>query len=161
MESGGRFHGQGFTRKKMIRVEKTVMVLHPASILWDLVADIRAYPEYLPWCSAADIISVSEDKTIATLHVNFHGLKQSFTTSNTGHSPKFIQMDLVEGPFSHLKGHFSFIPLSEDACKIEFFLEWDFSNVLLEKLVGPVFKIIASSMVNAFVKRADQLESMK
>ena len=88
----------------MIRVEKTVMVLHSASMLWNLVADVRAYPEYLPWCAASDIISVSEEQTIATLHVNFHGLKQSFTTSNTGLSPEFIQMDLVKGPFSHLKG---------------------------------------------------------
>ena len=142
----------------MIRVEKTVMVLHSASMLWNLVADVRAYPEYLPWCAASDIISVSEEQTIATLHVNFHGLKQSFTTSNTGLSPEFIQMDLVKGPFSHLKGYFSFTALSADACKIDFFLEWDFSNLFLEKMVGPVFKIIASSMVNAFVKRADQLE---
>lgn len=142
----------------MIRVEKSVIVLHSAEMLWDLVADIRSYPEYLPWCSGADIVSVSEKETINTLHVNFHGLKQSFTTSNTGEAPKFIQMDLVEGPFSHLKGHFSFIPLSADACTIEFFLEWDFSNFLVEKLVGPVFHVIASSMVNAFVKRADQLE---
>jgi ribosome-associated toxin RatA of RatAB toxin-antitoxin module len=92
--------------------------------------------------------------TVATLHINYHGLRQQFTTSNTAVPGEWVLMQLVEGPFKHLRGEFRFSALDEQACKIVFSLEWTFNSRLLEKVVGPVFHHIANTMVEAFVTRA-------
>jgi ribosome-associated toxin RatA of RatAB toxin-antitoxin module len=68
-----------------------------------------------------------------------------------------MQMKLVEGPFSQLDGQWHFKPLREDACKVEFELHYEFSSKVLEKLIGPVFTIIANSFVESFCKRAEEV----
>ncbi|KXW56614.1 type II toxin-antitoxin system RatA family toxin [Ferrovum sp. PN-J185] len=143
----------------MTRVEKSVLVMYPALSMWQLVEDIPRYSEFLPWCSEAVIHEREAEHTKATIFINFHGLKQQFTTSNTSVAGERVLMELVEGPFQHLRGEFVFKALREDACKIEFVLEWTFSSKLLEKVVGPVFQHIANTMVDAFVSRADDLHS--
>ncbi|HQU07221.1 MAG: ubiquinone-binding protein [Ferrovum sp. 21-44-67] len=141
----------------MTRVEKSVLVLYPAVSMWQLVEDIPRYAEFLPWCSHAQIHEREGRHTKATIFINFHGLKQQFTTQNTSIKGESVLMELVEGPFKHLRGEFVFKTLREDACKIEFILEWTFSSALLERVVGPVFQHIANTMVDAFVARADEL----
>lgn len=138
----------------MTRVEKSVLVLHSARDMWALVQDIPAYPQFLPWCSGAEVHENDGQQAVATLHINFHGLKQQFTTRNTSVPGEFLIMALERGPFRHLRGEFRFTALQEQACKIAFSLEWSFSSKLLEKVVGPVFNGIANSMVDAFVVRA-------
>ncbi len=139
----------------MTRVEKSVLVLHSAREMWELVQDIPAYPQFLPWCSHAEIHETEGEETVATIHINFHGLKQQFTTRNTSVPGESLVMALVSGPFRHLHGEFRFTALQAQGCKISFSLEWTFSSYLLEKVVGPVFSSIANSMVDAFVARAE------
>jgi ribosome-associated toxin RatA of RatAB toxin-antitoxin module len=139
----------------MTRVEKSVLVMHSAHEMWELVEDIPAYPQFLPWCSGAEVHQRENGRTVATLHINFHGLRQQFTTRNTSIPDHSLRMELVEGPFQHLQGEFHFVALQENACKVSFSLEWTFSSRLLEKVVGPVFHRIANSMVDAFVARAE------
>ncbi|NDU86512.1 MAG: type II toxin-antitoxin system RatA family toxin [Ferrovum sp.] len=141
----------------MTRVEKTVLVTYSAEKMYGLVADIPSYPRFLPWCSAAEIHEAQGDEVVATLHINFHGLRQQFTTRNVGVPHESVVMVLERGPFQDLRGEFHFGPLGSDACRIRFSLEWCFSNRLLEKVVGPIFHTIANTMVDAFVKRADDL----
>lgn len=141
----------------MTRVEKTVLVMYSAERMYDLVMDVPRYPEFLPWCSAADILEHQGQAMRATLHINFHGIRQHFTTRNQGTPHEAVVMELEQGPFQHLRGEFHFKFLAPDACRIQFSLEWRFSNFLLEKMVGPVFHTIANTMVDAFVKRADLL----
>jgi ribosome-associated toxin RatA of RatAB toxin-antitoxin module len=141
----------------MNRVEKSVLVPFSASRMWHLVQDVASYPQFLPWCAGADVLRTEGSETDARLHVNYHGLKQNFTTRNQGECPQGVTMSLLEGPFRHLEGQFSFKELSDSACKITFTLEWSFSNSLLEKMVGPVFRHIADTMVDAFVTRAETL----
>ncbi len=138
----------------MTRVEKSVLVLHSARDMWELVHDVPAYPQFLPWCSGAEVHASDGGETVATLHINFHGIRQQFTTRNTSVPGEFVVMELERGPFRHLRGEFRFTPLQAQACKISFSLEWTFSSKLLEKVVGPVFNGIANSMVDAFVARA-------
>ena len=138
----------------MTRVEKSVLVMHSARDMWELVHDVPAYPQFLPWCSGADVHESDGALTVATLHINFHGLKQQFTTRNSSVPGESLVMDLERGPFRHLRGEFRFTPLQAGACKIAFSLEWTFASKLLEKVVGPVFNGIANSMVDAFVARA-------
>ncbi len=141
----------------MTRVEKSVLVLHSARQMWELVEDIPSYPEFLPWCSGAEVHESTGGQTVATLHINFHGLRQQFTTRNTSVAGESLVMDLVKGPFQHLRGEFRFTALQPGACKIAFSLEWRFSSRILEKVVGPVFNTIANSMVEAFVTRAQSV----
>jgi ribosome-associated toxin RatA of RatAB toxin-antitoxin module len=138
-------------------VEKSVLVGHSAQQMFALVDAVEAYPQFLPWCSGTDVIHRDEERTRATLHVNYHGAKQSFTTENAKEAPQHMTVRLVQGPFRVLDGEWRFSALAEDACKVEFRLHYEFSSRVLEMLVGPVFSYIANTMVDAFVKRADDL----
>jgi ribosome-associated toxin RatA of RatAB toxin-antitoxin module len=141
----------------MASVEKTVLVAHSAEQMFNLVDCVENYPAFLPWCGGASVVKVDEDRVHATVHINYHHIKQSFTTENRRTPPHQIDMTLQDGPFRHLDGRWRFIPLSESACKIEFRLNYEFSNRLLEKLVGPVFHFIANSFVDAFIHRAEKV----
>jgi ribosome-associated toxin RatA of RatAB toxin-antitoxin module len=123
--------------------------------MFALVDAVEAYPQFLPWCSGTDVLHRDETRTRATLHVNYHGAKQSFTTENAKEPPAKMIVRLVEGPFRVLDGEWRFNALEERACKIQFRLHYEFSSRLLETLVGPVFSYIANTMVDAFVKRAE------
>ncbi len=143
----------------MASIDKSVLVRHSASNMFALVADVEAYPQFLPWCSGSRIVAREGRQVTAEVDIAFHGLTQSFTTVNDQQAPERIDLRLVKGPFSALDGSWRFTALAEDACKVELVLNYDFSNFLLEKLVGPVFHQIASTMVDSFVKRADDMAS--
>ena len=141
----------------MAQVEKTVLVAHSAQRMFDLVDMVERYPEFLPWCGGIDLIQRDEAVTVATLHIDYHRIKQNFTTENHKTYPSMMEIKLKDGPFRHLEGVWRFIPLSDDACKIEFRLNYEFSNAFLEKLIAPVFSHIANTFVDAFVERAEQV----
>ena len=141
----------------MAVVEKSVLVGYSAQQMFALVDAVEAYPQFLPWCSRADLIHRDETRTRATLHINYHGAKQSFTTENAKEAPHKMTVRLVEGPFDVLDGEWRFNALAEHACRIDFRLHYEFSSRILEMLVGPVFSYIANTMVDAFVKRAENL----
>ena len=123
--------------------------------MFDLVARIEDYPKFLPWCGGVEIRERNGNTVVASVGINYHGVKQSFTTSNENTPPDQIKMKLVDGPFKCLDGVWTFKALRDDACKIELDLHYEFSSGLLAKLVGPVFGIIANSMVDSFCKRAE------
>jgi ribosome-associated toxin RatA of RatAB toxin-antitoxin module len=141
----------------MAEIEKTAIVEFSAEQMFRLVDTVEKYPEFLPWCGGASVDPQDEKITHATIKINYHHVKHSFTTENTRQPPDLIEMTLLDGPFEHLDGHWRFIPLSENACKIEFRLHYTFSHKLLEKFVGPVFYIIANSFVEAFIERAEAI----
>jgi ribosome-associated toxin RatA of RatAB toxin-antitoxin module len=139
----------------MASIEKSVLVRHSAASMFALVADIESYPRFLPWCGGARVLSRDGSAVTAEIDIAFHGITQSFTTVNDQHPDDRIDLRLVRGPFSKLDGTWHFLALAEDACKVVLNLDYDFSNFLLQKLVGPVFQQIATTMVDSFVKRAD------
>jgi len=138
----------------MAIVEKSVLIGHSAARMYALVADVDAYPQFLPWCSGTEVRQLDAQRAAATLHVNYHGLRLHFTTENQMDTGALIDMKLVNGPFKHLDGFWRFEPLAKDACKIEFRLSYELSGKLVEKLAGPVFNHIANTLVEVFVKRA-------
>ena len=97
----------------------------------------------------------------ASVEIAFKGVKQAFTTHNTHQRPGLIKMTLKDGPFQSLDGQWEFLPLREDACKVLFRLEYEFSSRVLEQLIGPVFHNIANTFVDSFVKRADAIYTVK
>ena len=140
----------------MIAVDRSALVAHSAQKMYALVADVESYPQFLPWCDRA-VVSVNEpSRTVATLHINFRGLKKEFTTENLNQPGVRIDMRLVSGPFRSLEGSWLFIPLWEKACKVEFKLRYQFASALVEKAAGSAFQDITDTFVDAFVRRADE-----
>ena len=139
----------------MAQVHKTVLINHTAAQMFALVDDVRLYPEFLPWCGGVDLISQDENSTVATLHIAYHGLHQKFTTENHKTYPNLMDIQLKNGPFKHLEGVWKFVALNDEACKIEFMLNYEFANGFLEKIIAPVFSHIANTFVDGFVARAD------
>ncbi len=141
----------------MAEIEKTVLVGYSASQMFALVDGVEEYPKFLPWCDGTTVKPQEGTTTHATVNINYHHVKHGFTTENKRKPPELIEMTLLDGPFEHLDGHWRFIPLTDDACKIEFHLHYNFSHKILEKLVGPVFHMIANSFVESFIERADEI----
>lgn len=141
----------------MAVVQKNVLVPYSAEQMFALVERVEDYPQFLPWCGGVHVADRQENRLKASLAINYHGIKQSFTTENVNIRPSSMEMQLVDGPFRHLHGSWKFIPLREDACKIEFNLKYEFSSKLLEHLIGPVFSKISNSFVDAFCARADAI----
>jgi ribosome-associated toxin RatA of RatAB toxin-antitoxin module len=139
----------------MAVVHKSVLLGYSAEQMFALVDNIEDYPQFLPWCGGTQVKQREGDKVIAVLTINYHGVKQTFSTENTNTPPTSINMALIEGPFKHLNGTWSFKPLRSDACKIDFELHYEFSSKVLEQLIGPVFTMIANSFVDSFCKRAE------
>ena len=139
----------------MAVVHKSVLLAYSAEQMFALVDRVEDYPVFLPWCGGVEVRERAPDRLVAAIQINYHGIRQSFTTQNTHTPPTTMQMTLVEGPFSHLDGQWHFKALREDACKIEFDLQYEFSSKMLEKLIGPVFSKIADSFVESFCKRAE------
>ena len=141
----------------MPEVNRSVLVSHTPEQMFALVDAVERYPEFLPWCGGASVSFRDETRTRATVNISYRGVKRSFTTENTKRAPAEMVMRLVEGPFRDLDGEWRFTALGERGCKVEFRLRYEFSSRLLAKLLGPIFDYIANSLVEAFVKRGDQL----
>jgi ribosome-associated toxin RatA of RatAB toxin-antitoxin module len=144
----------------MKTIHKSVLLWHSAHEMFALVTDIPSYPEFLPWCDRGEVLEQDGHTMVARVGMAISGLRHSFTTRNVHEADRKLMMELVDGPFSHLDGCWTFTPLGDGtqrACKIEFTLSYGFSSKTLAALVGPVFEKIAASLVDAFVKRADQV----
>ena len=141
----------------MAVVHKTVFVGYSAAQMFALVDKVEDYPHFLPWCGGVNVGERTEASLIATLSINYHGIKQQFTTKNDNQPPHTMQMSLIDGPFKQLTGRWKFVELRADACKIEFDLNYEFSSKFLEHLIGPVFGKIANSFVDSFCARAEKV----
>ncbi|TFW18761.1 type II toxin-antitoxin system RatA family toxin [Massilia arenosa] len=139
----------------MAVVHKSVLLAYSAEQMFDLVAKVEDYPKFLPWCGGVKILERTADTLVACLAIHYRGINQSFTTSNHNMRPTQMKMTLVDGPFKVLNGTWTFKALRADACKVELDLHYEFSSRVLESLIGPVFGVIANSMVDSFCKRAE------
>ncbi|MBR9827156.1 MAG: type II toxin-antitoxin system RatA family toxin [Oceanospirillales bacterium] len=141
----------------MTQVNRSALVMHTAEQMFDLVNDVRSYPHFLPWCASTEVVSESDEALVATLHLSKGGLKYSFTTRNELSRPAKMDIALVEGPFSSLHGHWVFTPLSDEASKVELTLSFEFKGKLTGLAMSKVFSSVATTLVDAFVSRAEQV----
>ena len=144
----------------MKHVRKTVLLWYSPREMYSLVTGIEAYPEFLPWCSKAEVLEENAGGVTARLGLAYMGVHHSFTTRNEHVDAQRVNVSLVDGPFSELQGTWNFLPLGrpdapEQACKIEFDLRYAFANAALETMVSPVFDRVANTLVESFVKRAE------
>ena len=138
----------------MPQISRSALVPFSAEQMYKLVNDVVSYPSFLPGCVGSRIISQNSDEMTASVEVSKAGISKTFITKNALEDNKRIQMQLVEGPFRTLSGGWQFIPLSADACKIKFHLDFEFTNKLIELTFGKIFKELANNMVQAFTSRA-------
>jgi len=141
----------------MAVVEKSALVPYSAKALYEIVADVEAYPEFLPWCQSARLLSRTETELCGQITVSKAGVTRTFATCNRLHPYHRMEIRLKEGPFRKLEGAWEFTELRENACKVALRLEFEFSSGLMDKAFGVVFGQIANSLVDAFCKRAAEL----
>ncbi|WP_218354922.1 type II toxin-antitoxin system RatA family toxin [Alteromonas lipotrueiana] len=141
----------------MPTIQRSALVNHSAQAMYNLVNDVESYPEFLPGCKDSKIVDQGPDSMQASLLVAKAGVKQWFTTKNRLHPARHIDMQLIDGPFKQLSGGWTFSPLSDEACKIELNLQFEFSSKLTELAFGKIFNALATSMVKAFIERAKQV----
>jgi ribosome-associated toxin RatA of RatAB toxin-antitoxin module len=131
-------------------------VPYSATAMYEIVADVERYPEFLPWCSAAEVNPHGEREVDATLEISRGPLRKRFTTRNRLVPGRSIELSLIDGPFRHLHGAWRFEPI-DDGCNVALDLEFEVSGTLLRRTLGPIFGQIADRMVDAFCRRADIL----
>ncbi len=137
------------------RVERSAVVPHSAAAMYRLVTDVEAYPDFLPWCVSARVHYRSSAQMEATLQVAKGPLRTRFTTRNTLHEARRVEMHLVEGPFSYLVGVWTFDDLGQDRCRVSLHMAFEFSRPLVKAAAAPIFEDIAATMVQSFRRRAD------
>ena len=138
----------------MDSIDRSALLPYTPHEMFVLVTDAAAYPQFLPWCCGAEVLSYENNEMVARLDFSVGGVSKSFSTRNRHRPDAEVEIELVDGPFSHLQGRWLFQPLGEQGCKISLFLEYDFSSKMVGMVVGPVFSQIANSLVDAFQKRA-------
>ena|SRR3990167_5207030 len=143
----------------MNKLSKSALVPYTARQMFELVNGIEDYPRFLPWCHTSKIISRTEQEVVATLEVNWKGIHKNFTTSNRLFPHERMEISLVNGPLQHLEGIWNFHPLDAHACKVLLDLEFAFAGSFIDRFFEPVFQHIASTLVDAFCKRAAELYS--
>lgn len=147
----------------MKHVKKSVLLWYSPAEMYALVTTVEDYPQFLPWCERAEVLEQHSGGMTARLHMALKGLHHAFTTRNVHVADQSVVVDLVDGPFSQLDGHWKFLALPKPtadeskACRIEFELRYAFSNVAFEAVLSPVFDKVANTLVDSFVKRAEQV----
>ena len=145
----------------MPEVNRSVLVEYSPEQMFALVDRVEDYPGFLPWCGGITLLHRDADVTRAAILINYHGIRQSFTTENAKQAPGEMRIRLIEGPFRRLEGGWRFTGLAGHGCKVELRLDYDYSSKILEKLIGPVFSHIADTLIDAFVRRAEQVHGSK
>jgi coenzyme Q-binding protein COQ10 len=144
-----------------VHTEQKILPFKPDEI-FELVGDVAKYPEFLPWCTGARVRDKQKTSTgetmIADLMIGFKMVREKFTSRVTLDRPDLrIDVEYIQGPFKHLKNHWNFSATASGQCRIDFHLEFEFSSVLLQKLIGVLFHEAVRRMVAAFEARAHQL----
>lgn len=125
--------------------------------MFDLVADVRRYQEFLPWVAATRIRSDSETLMVADLVVGFRSLKETFTSRVAKQRPHEIVVDYVEGPLKHLHNRWQFAPDGNGGTHVDFCVDFAFKSRIFETIAGQMFDRALRRMIGAFEARADEL----
>lgn len=156
-------------------IERQALVPYSPQAMFDLVANVERYPQFLPWCASSRVLVQRDDGIDASLQVRFKGIQQQFSTRNYHQAPSHISMQLLDGPFERLEGAWHFDALGTAAgsglddryaksdsevvlegTKVKLRLDYQMKSGLLAKLFSPAFDMIAAQMMDAFLTRADQ-----
>ncbi len=132
--------------------EKRIVSFTPEQ-LFDLVADVGKYPQFLPWCTGARVRSKTDTELLADLTIGFGPFRETFTSRVTLDRPQMVHVRYENGPFRYLNNHWKFLPHPK-GCEVDFFVDFEFRSRILQMAIGVVFNEAVRLMVNAFLKRA-------
>lgn len=127
---------------------------YPPDDLYALVSDIEKYPEFLPWCVGLRVRKREPKIITADMIIGFKVFREKFTTRVSLDPKVRIDVEYLNGPFKYLNNHWIFRPVGDQACEIDFYVDFEFKSVLLQKAIGVVFNEAVQKMINAFEARA-------
>lgn len=125
--------------------------------MFEMVADVARYPEFLPWCQGARVTSRTEKELMADLIIGFKVFRERFTSRVHLERPGHIHVNYVRGPLKYLHNDWRFSPKPDGGVIIDFYVDFEFKSRVFESLVGPLFSEATRRMVDAFEKRANEL----
>ncbi len=143
-----------FSTDRVRKVERSAIVPFSPAQMFELVADLERYPEFLDWCVDAKLLSRNEHTLTGRLSLAQGPLKSEFTTRNQLRFPQAMTLELLEGPFSQLEGAWEFLPLGDSGCRMSLILSFEFANLATDLLLGAGFEKTCNRLVDAFVDRA-------
>jgi coenzyme Q-binding protein COQ10 len=132
---------------------------YSAQQMYNLVADVASYPDFLPWCIATRVRSQEDNLMIADMVIGFKMIREKYTSEVTLEEGKKVIIVYKNGPFKYLNSHWIFEDDKDGGCAIDFFVDFEFRSALLQKVMGAVFNEAVQLMMSAFEKRAKQLYS--
>ena len=139
-----------------MELRRSVLVPYSAEDMFDLIEQAEEYPQFLPWCTGATILERSDDWVAARLEFSYLQFRFGFQTRNPKRRPQWLQVRLVEGPFKHFHGDWALTPLGNQGCRIDFALSYEIADGVFDRLAAPAVDMVSRSMIDAFVKRAEQ-----
>jgi ribosome-associated toxin RatA of RatAB toxin-antitoxin module len=140
-----------------MQVHRSALVAHPAERIFALIEAVEHYPAFLPWCRTVQVLERSDEVVAARLELAWAGLRLRIATRNPKRAPTWMAIQLQEGPFRHFAGQWQLTPLAEWGCRVDFSLDYEFDTALVGSIATPLFDKAVTSLVDAFVRRADTM----
>ncbi len=138
-----------------MELRRSVLVPYAVEDMFDLIERAETYPQFLPWCTGATILERSDDWVAARIEFSYLKFRFGFQTRNPKRRPDWLSVRLVEGPFKHFHGDWALTRLGRSGCKVEFALSYEVADRVFDRIAGPAVDIVARSMLDAFVRRAE------
>ena len=139
------------------RIQRSALLPYSPAAMFDLVADVASYPEYMDGCVGSEILSADAEEMVARLDLKKAGIRQSFVTRNRQHYPESIELSLEEGPFKEFSGVWRFLPLGDLGSKVSLEINFVLSHRLLSKPAQTLFTSVANNLVTSLTERAAAL----
>ena len=142
----------------MSHIKRSALVHYSPAEMYQLVNNVADYAAFLPWCRSSEVKSESDTEMVASVEIAKGVLNKTFTTHNQLQQGQRIDLLLVDGPFKKLSGYWQFDALkTENACRVNLELEFEFDNAMMSIAAKPIFTQIANSLVDSFCKRAVEI----
>jgi len=138
-------------------LRRSALVAFPAGAMFDLIEAAEHYPSFLPWCAGTTILERDDSVVAAEIQVDYHGIRFGFTTRNPKRRPDWLGVRLERGPFRRFEGDWRITSLTPAACKVEFDFQYEVGGTLSSRLARSVFDHVATTLVDAFVARAESV----
>lgn len=135
-------------------VHRSALVARSAAQLFDLIEAAEDYPSFLPWCKGARIVHRDESLVSADIRVAWRGLAFEMRTRNPKRRPEYMAIHLERGPFRRFEGEWRLRALTDEACKVEFMLDYEFDSAAVTQVAARLFDHVADTLVDAFVQRS-------
>jgi ribosome-associated toxin RatA of RatAB toxin-antitoxin module len=136
-------------------IKRSVLMPYSVESMFDLIEHAEAYPQFLPWCTGARILERSDDWVAARIEFTYLKFRFGFQTRNSKRRPEWLNVRLIEGPFRRFQVDWRLTPLGSLGCRINFDLSYEISDGLLDRIAAPAVEYVSRSMMDAFVKRAE------